>query len=456
MQNKTKYYLIGLKKLSTNNKIIVKNVIGAFAIKGIALAISFFSTPLFIAYFNDNKVLGVWYTLLSVLVWFLNFDLGIGNGIRNQLTKAFVRNDSCEIRKVLSSGLVSTGCVTFVLTVVGVVLLRTIDLNNLFGIPSGVIDRNILFQSALFVFLALMLRFLLTFVSSIFFALQRPAVNNFLSLCVSVLLLLYVLCFQYDSAEDALLNLSLAYLLISNFPVLIAGFIVFMTTLKSCYPDIKYVEKNTMRQVMKIGGVFFTCQVLYMLIVNTNEFLITRLFGSQYTTEYTFYNRITSLVSMFVMLALTPVWSVVTKAQEEKNYGWLWNLLKVVKRGGLVLVALQFIMLPFLQLLMDIWLGKGIVEVEFITALSFVCFGSAFTYSNMLSTIVCGMARMKLQLVCYLVGVTLKFVVVISLADTIGDWGIVVWSNVLVLLPYCILQQIDLNRYLKRMIMCPV
>ena len=149
------------KKLSTNNKIIVKNIIGAFAIKGIALAISFFSTPVFIAYFNDNKVLGVWYTLLSVLIWFLNFDLGIGNGIRNQLTKALVRNDRCEIRQVLSSGLFSSGSVTIVLITIGVLLLRTIDLNNLFGIPSGVIGSEILFQSAFFIFLAAIMQFLM-------------------------------------------------------------------------------------------------------------------------------------------------------------------------------------------------------------------------------------------------------------------------------------------------------
>ena len=207
---------------------------------------------------------------------------------------------------------------------------------------------------------------------------------------------------------------------------------------------------------MGIGGIFFACQILYMLIVNTNEFLITRIFGSQYTTEYTFYYKITSLVSMLVTLALTPVWSVVTKAQEEKNYGWLWKLLKAIERGGLAVVALQFMTLPFLPFIMDIWLGKGTVDVEFATALSFVCFSSAFTYSSMLSTIVCGMARMKLQLVCYLVGVLLKFAVVINLSDVIGDWGIVVWSNVLVLLPYCVLQQLDLNRYLKRMKMNPI
>ena len=29
-------------------------------------------------------------------------------------------------------------------------------------------------------------------------------------------------------------------------------------------------------------------------------------------------------------------------------------------------------------------------------------------------------------------------------------WDVVVWSNAIVLIPYCVLQQIDLNRYFKK------
>lgn len=77
------------KHLGENSKIVIKNVFESFVVKGLSLIVSFATTPLFIKYFNDNMVLGVWYTLLSVLIWFLNFDLGLGNGIRNNLVKAF-------------------------------------------------------------------------------------------------------------------------------------------------------------------------------------------------------------------------------------------------------------------------------------------------------------------------------------------------------------------------------
>ena len=60
-----------LRNLDENNRIILKNTGGAFAVKGASLVISFLTTPAFIRYFNNDVLLGVWYTLLSVLIWFL-------------------------------------------------------------------------------------------------------------------------------------------------------------------------------------------------------------------------------------------------------------------------------------------------------------------------------------------------------------------------------------------------
>ena len=439
------------KKLNMdiNNKIVVKNTFYAFLVKGTALIISLLSTPAFISYFNDNSILGVWYTMLSVMTWFLNFDLGVGNGIRNNLVKALTVNDRVEARYTISSGLLATALITLTLSAVGVVVISFADLNSLYNIGGDVISAKVLYISSLLVFSAIMLRFLLTSVSSIFYSLQMSAVNNFLALCVSTLQLIYILLAHFDNPETALINVSLAYMVVSNLPVAIAGVVIFMTKLKDCRPSLKFIDKQHINLVLKIGGIFFICQILYMLITNTNEALITNLFGPEYTTEYTFYYKVTSLISMFVTLAMTPVWSVVTKAMVEKNWKWVKSLVDKIKLIGVIVIALEFLIIPFLQLFLDIWLGESSIEVDPMIALAFACFGSTFVYSSMLSTIVCGLARMKLQAVCYSVGVIFKFVSVILISRITDNWSIVVWSNAILLAPYCILQQIDLNRYLK-------
>ena len=63
-----------LKMTSNDNKIIIKNVIGAFIVKGLALFISLALTPTYIKFFNNEYTLGLWFTINSVLSWIINFD----------------------------------------------------------------------------------------------------------------------------------------------------------------------------------------------------------------------------------------------------------------------------------------------------------------------------------------------------------------------------------------------
>lgn len=437
------------RNMQGNSKVVAKNTFYAFLIKGGALAISFFSTPLFIKYFDNNVVLGLWYTLLAVLNWFLAFDLGIGNGIRNHLVKAITVDDRKEAKRILSSGFLSVGAVSILMAIIGSVLILTIDLNSFFNISESVVNARTLKQSTLLIFYAIVLRFMLTTVSSVFYALQRSAVNNFLALCVSLLLFLYVLIFRFDNPDIALINISWSYLVICNLPIIIAGFLVFMRELKDCRPNWTFINRESINKIMGVGIIFFLCQIAYLIIASTNEFFVSHFWDPLYAADYGFYYRIIMLVSMMASLALTPTWSMITKAYTEGNYSWLRKLYLWFKRAGLAVIVLQFLIVPFLQPIMDIWLGRGQLHVTWQAAVAFACYGSVFIYSSMLSTIVCGLAKMRLQMWCYGVGCLLKIAFIIMISKISDDWLWVVWSNVLILAPYCILQQWQLNSMFK-------
>ncbi len=442
-----------MKKLNENEKIIAKNVLAAFVVKGGSLIISMLSTPLFVRFFSEDKeILGIWYTLLSILTWFMTFDLGIGNGIRNRLVTAFADKNHVEAKKIVSSGIFSNVAVTIVLTAIGLLLLNILDLNQVLNISSETISGDVLRSSALVVFVAIMLRFLLSVVSAVFYAIQKSFVNNLLTLVSSVLQLLFVLLFKIDDPEKALFYLSVGYLVTSNLPSIIAGVIVFSSSLRQCSPSIRFVDKQHIHGVMGVGSVFFACQIMYMLMMNTNEVIISNLFSPEYTTDYTFYFKITSLISTVLTLAMTPIWSVVTKAIAEKNYAWTKKLYGFLKLIGLGAVALEFLLIPFLQTIMDIWLGDNSIAVNYGTALAFACFGSVFIYTGILSTVVCGMARMRIQTISYSVAMVVRFILIFIFAQHGGNWDVVVWSTVLVLLPYCIIQHIDLNIYFNKKI----
>lgn len=440
-----------IKGLSQNSQIIIKNTAGALIVRGFSLIVSVFTTPAFISYFNDNETLGVWFTMLSVLMWFLNFDLGIGNGLRNQLVKDFTNKNYQSAKCTIASGFFSTGLITVILTIIGCIMLFFTNLNDLFNVSGDLLSHKTLIISSFAIFIGIMIRFFLTTISSIFYALQQSAINNFLGLCIALLQLLYVKLFHFDDINEAMINLAVAYAVVSNLPTMIAGLLVFTKPLKMCRPKMSDINKLRVKTIMSIGALFFICQILYMCIANTNEILITSFYGANSTSQYTFYYKLMSIMPMIITLALTPVWSVVTKAVAEGNYVWLGKLFVKIKRMGLIVFLMQFIIIPFMQPILDVWLGKGQVDVGLQTAISFACFWGAFVYSGMLSTIASGMTRMKVQALSFSLGVILKFSIDFCLAQYINDWSLVVWSNVAAFLPYIICQQIDLNRYFKRL-----
>lgn len=455
MRFSLRYVINRVGAMSSDSKVIASNVVWAFVIKGLSLIVSFFSVPAFIAYFDDNVYLGVWYTILSVLMWFLTFDFGLGNGIRNNLVKAFSQKDWESAQCFISSGLFAILLVSIGMLAVGGVLLYCIDLNSLFNVSVGQIPTRYLVTSVAIVFISILLKFVLVSVSSVFYALQRSSVNNFLALISSVLVLAYVLVLRFDTPGESLVWLSVAYLVSYSLPPVVAAAIVFKKDLHNCIPTIGCIKKRYINQIMRIGGIFFYCQILYTLITCTDQFLITRLYGSACTVDYTFYYRLTSLVGIIVSLAVTPVWSMVTKACEEKKYVWLGHLYVRMKKIGYGLLVLEFLFVPFMQPVMNIWLGDASIEVDYLTAISFAVFNACFIMASIASTIVCGLARMKLQAIFYTVGTILKFVVVLALYKYVGAWELVVWADILVFFPYVIAQDIDLTRLFKRLSTTP-
>ena len=94
-----------LKKINMpeNDKNVIVNILGAFVIRGLGLFLSLFSMPAYIRFFNNDITLGLWFTVLSVLNWILNFDLGIGNGLRNYVSKFYAEKRFDEAKKYISS-----------------------------------------------------------------------------------------------------------------------------------------------------------------------------------------------------------------------------------------------------------------------------------------------------------------------------------------------------------------
>lgn len=72
--------------------LVKKNIAGSVLIKGWSCVVQFLLVPVTLKCLNQYEY-GIWLTISSILLWVDQFDIGLGNGLRNKLAEAIARNE---------------------------------------------------------------------------------------------------------------------------------------------------------------------------------------------------------------------------------------------------------------------------------------------------------------------------------------------------------------------------
>ncbi len=433
---------------------LLKNIGLAFGIKGVSLFVSLFSMPLYIKYFNNSEALGLWYTILSLLNWITICDLGLGNGLRNRLTEALAKGENENAKRYISSTYAALALIILPICLLGVVLLGFVDLNTFFNVEAAIVSQKTMFLSVVILFLGVCISFVLKVINSIIYAVQKSSLNNFLSLITSVIPLIYVF-FAKGSGdiEKNLISLTVVHVIAVNGPLLAATFVLFKNKLlRTCAPSFKCCDKETAKSMLGFGLRFFWAQIFFMLLNQTNEILITRMFSSTDVVTYSIYNRLFTVVGSLFMLALTPLWSKITKDLAEKKYYKIKKTNSVLYLLSALAFLGEFLMVLCCQFVVNIWLQEEAIVVNYSTALIFAFFGGTYIFNVVLTVVANGMADLKTQMIFYGIGGVLKFPIIYLLASNYAHWNVVVLYNAIVLVIFCIFQLVWIERKLKKLI----
>lgn len=436
----------------TDNRNLLKNILGTVLVKGGGMILAIILMPLYMKYFPDKVVLGVWFTILNVLNWILTFDLGIGNGLRNHLTISISENDSEKSKHLISSSYILLGIVVACISICIVILSQFIDWNDFFNVTTEHLSSDTLRLCVNISLIGILVSFFLRLVLSILYALQKAALVNAISLCIGVLTAIYLFVYPATGnvAKD-FINLSVFHALVINIPLLVATIFVFHTPqLKAAKPSYKYYDSHLASKVLSLGILFLVLQLLYMVISVTNEWFISKFYAPQYCVDYQIYQKIFSLAGSIYMLALTPIWSAITKAYAEKRYNWILQVQKILYCSMVGMILLQVIIVLLLPQIIHIWLGDNAIPIDSKIAIIFVIYGCIFSWIAVLSTIVAGLGKLKTQLYGYTIAVLIKVFGIVLFAKYMDSWVFVVVITCIGLLPYCIAQPITINKILKQ------
>lgn len=439
-----------IKDKINNNKNLITNMIGSVCIKGFGLILSLFMMPAYIRFFNNDVVLGLWFTILSVLNWLLYFDFGIGNGLRNCLTKSLAMLDQDMSKKYVSSAYIAIGSMCIMVIILYLPLSKIINWHTFFNLSSTSVSKEALWAAVSIVFLGIVLQLFFRLINSVLYAIQKAAINNVLNLISSLLQVVALYILPSSSNNKNIINMALIHLLAVILPMIIASVIMFTSKqYRYISPSIRCFDVICAKEVLSLGGAFLIAQIMYMVIMNTNDYLITWFVGSSEVVNYQVYYKIYTIIATLFVLLLTPLWSALTKALAEKNFQWINSIYRIILLIAIMCTVFVFCLIPLTQSIVDLWLGENAIEMTNLNGISFAALASVIVFNTVFSTFANGFGQLKPQIICYTVGAILKVPFAYAFVLLSGSWIGVVWSNSLVLVIYCIVEPFFVRKTIR-------
>lgn len=444
-----------LKKMDTNDRSILTNTIAAFLIKGGGLVLSLFTMPAYLLYFHNETVLGLWFTLLSVLTWILNFDFGIGNGLRNHLARTLATGEYGEAKRYLSASYAALGAICLCIIVCFLGLFQNVDWHRIFHIDAQVVSSEALRLSVTIVFVGIILQFFLGQITAVLYAMQKPSVNNLCSLVTKMLLVGSLYLLPSGANDSNLITMSVLHVVTMLLPLAVATLAVFSRkTMRQLLPSFRCVKKRYIKDVVSLGGMFFLVQAAYGVVVSTDNYLISWFSDSADVVSYQIYAKFFVLFSSLFILAVSPVWSAVTKAVAEGNQKWIEKLYRRLLLLACLGTLCEFAIIPFLQFAIDLWLGDETITIRLLYSLPFAVLGSLTMLNGVLSSITNGAGKLRVQAVCYGIGAVIKIPLSWLLVRLTGSWIGVTIATTACMGLYCLVQPMTIRKWLAALPQC--
>lgn len=436
-------------KSKDNTGIVLRNTLMSAVVKGGSLFIALFTTPAYMHFFNNDEVLGVWFTLLSVLAWILNCDMGIGNGLRNHLVYAINEKDWDRARKYISSSYLFLSGIGAIILLGVVVAGNFVSWNTVFNIQSEIVAANTMTKALQILLASIILQFVLRLVTSILYALQEAFVPGLLNLSTNVMMLGFVLLSNALGKNNSLVSLASAYLVAVNLPLIVATFWVFTKKIPQTRPSVSFFRKDYALSILKVGTAFLWLQVIAMVVDNTNNYLITLFVGNSAVVEYQVYNKIFNLPMIMVMLVTTSLWSTLTKAKAENDWEWIQASYSKYMKIALLLGAAEFAVIIPLQWIFNFWLGDKTIQVNYGIAAIFALSGTIMSLRTILANYSNGLCELKIQTVFMTIGAVVNIPLAYIFSRISESYISIVLANIISMVPYCIAQMLWCRKYFK-------
>lgn len=407
-------------KLSTNsertNNVIANSLFSA-VLKVAMLICSFVMVPITIDYLS-KETYGVWMAMTSILNWFVFFDVGLGNGMRNYLSEAVSQGDFIKARSYFSTALYMLSIIAFLLLCVACPLVYLFDINSLLNAYDidGTYLANVLMIAVVFS----LLQFVVKNIGMAYIAMQKYAINDLINFLGTFLALIIVFIITRTTES----NLAYVVTSITGIPVIV--FIVAAVPLFRKYPQlipsIRSIDVIAAKKVALKGLGFFAIQITSCLVIfGSANTLISHYCGPGQVTVYNIPYKIFNVLIIGYTIIISPLWNAYTDASTKGDYAWMRSTFRKSIQFWLLSVLGGIFLLSVSGWIIKLWIQDR-VEVPFVVSLCVMIYVCLFNFNNCVTYLLNGLNKIRVQIITSVVFTLLYFIILYFIK---GDYGVV-------------------------------
>lgn len=423
-----------------------KNVVLTIVIKALGVLIGFIYFPLSLDYLGSEKF-GIFLILLSMVDWFLNFDLGIGLGLRNKFGESVANNDDEEAVRYISTAYFALGAIISIVTIALLVLNFTLPWTTWLNIaPELIAEVRIL---GAIIIVAFGIQFIARNIYEIFYALQKMAYVEMFTFITKLSFLILIIIIPYIVADSLLLFGAAKSLTFALVP-LIVGLYFFRTKFNKYRPYLKYVRRDYFKDLFSLGLKFFLIKISMLIIHQTNNILIGSFVSFEGVPQYEAAYKYLSIFMLLFVILNNQLWPSNIEAYAKGEFDWMKKSLRTVFKIWLATLVLATIMVLISPTVYKLWLLDNL-EIPFMISVVVAISICLTTWVNMFNMVLNGTGKIRLQMFAWLFAACINIPASIFYVKVL-DLGVVgiVLGTITSLIPLVILSPIQVTKILNK------
>ncbi|MBI3518188.1 MAG: MATE family efflux transporter [Bacteroidetes bacterium] len=405
-----------------------KNILASVLVKCISVVTSFVLVPLTIHYLNPVNY-GIWLTLYSVISWFGLLDIGLGNGLRNKFAEALANNDTKSARIYLSTAyamlsiIMGSACILFLLA------NQFLDWPTILNVDASKVFELRKVMAILFGFFCLQL--VVKLISSVLLADQRTAIAGSINTVASVISLVVVYILTKTTSES-LLYLAFSIGLINVIVPVVVSIWFFRTHYKNYAPSLKHVNFKYAKSLMNIGFMFFLFQSTALIVVATDNVIISQLMGAESVTPYNIALKYLSPITIGFTLISAPLWSAYTEAFTLNDMSWIKRITNKMVKIWLLVFLLTIPVVLLSGFAYKLWVGREVVVPSLQLTIWMAVYVLISSWNQIFGNFINGVSKMRLAFYLTIVTAIINIPLCIFFAGYLkwGLSGIIIASSV--------------------------